>query len=92
MPATSATPAELRKAYESYADALERKGSASSGKASAQLVGLDTWYRGELRDAIQERKAKAHINSEELRKIVKWKLSVSRPQDIPRDCRGCPAN
>lgn len=70
---------ELIKALSSYDAALKLRAKAT--KTSQDLVELDEWYRGELRDEVEIRRQEhesdeAFFTVEELGKLMKWKLAV----------------
>ncbi|CEQ41582.1 SPOSA6832_03332, partial [Sporobolomyces salmonicolor] len=70
--------AELEAALARYPAALELRANAS--KASKDLVHLDAWYRGELRDALRARMATHERNEvsllkDELTRLMDWKLA-----------------
>lgn len=62
-----------------YPSALRLK--ADSTKSSQDLVELDKWYRGELRETMAKRREEherdeAFFTVEEVGKLMKWKLAV----------------
>lgn len=64
---------ELQTSLPRYEEALAKK--------SNKLPDLDNWYRNELRSIVQSRKASkegAYLTTEELVKLMKWKLTVRR--------------
>lgn len=66
-----ATTVELETSLPKYEEALAKK--------SNKLPDLDNWYRNELHSIIQSRKSSkegAYITTEELVKLMKWKLTV----------------
>lgn len=71
---------ELQSALSAYPAALDLRAEASP-KTSADLVELDGWYRGELRDSMETRRAEneegnAFLTLEEVEKLMQWKLAV----------------
>jgi hypothetical protein len=81
---STATPSmpshnDLKAALSIYPSALRLK--ADSTKSSQDLVELDKWYRGELRETLAKRreeneKDEAFFTVEEVGKLMKWKLAV----------------
>jgi hypothetical protein len=71
--------AELRLALTTYSTALKLR--AAAFKSSADLVSLDHWYRTELGEVIERRRAAndagtSYLTVEELGKLMQWKLAV----------------
>lgn len=58
------------------------KAKADSVKTSKDLVKLDEWFRGQLRDQVAKRKDEkdhpgGYLEKEDLEKLMTWKLAVS---------------
>lgn len=70
--------ADLVAALARYPQSLVLRANAS--KSSADLVELDEWYRGALRDTLKKRdeedKRGAFLKKEEVVKLMRWKLAV----------------
>ena len=71
---------ELETALAAYPRALELRAAAS--KSSKDLVELDEWYRGELRQLVETRilddkQGRGYLTVEELGRLMEWKLAVS---------------
>lgn len=78
--ALTPTDQDLRLALTSYPRALALR--ASKSKTSTELAQLDAWLRGaELRKVLDERiesESGAYLDTDELVKLMRWKLAVSR--------------
>jgi hypothetical protein len=64
---------DLKKAHLRYNEAVKIK--------STKLVELDEWYREDLPAVIEKRKATkegVYLTTEELVKLMRWKLTVSQ--------------
>ncbi|BGP17624.1 hypothetical protein JCM10213_001275 [Rhodosporidiobolus nylandii] len=70
--------ADLTASLSRYAAALALRAKAS--KSSKDLVELDAWYRGDLRQLVADRRkanedSKAQLTREELGRLMEWKLA-----------------
>ncbi|KDN50804.1 hypothetical protein K437DRAFT_254974 [Tilletiaria anomala UBC 951] len=66
----TASSEDLKAALANYSGALELK--AASSKTSNDLVALDAWFRGDLRERIQ---TVGYLTKEDIVKLMKWKLA-----------------
>jgi hypothetical protein len=83
--------ATLEAALASFTSSLSTKQSSTS--RSSELVELDSWYRGELRSTLAQRKAEKEgelsLEKAELEKLMQWKLAVSSSISLKFSLTSC---